>query len=196
MKGVVRRVVTGHDEHGTAIVMSDAPAPTVITHAQRPGYFLTQLWATSPTPVLVNNGPDPTLNPLALAPPKNGTVVRIIEFPPDATSIHGFDAAAAKAAFASIGGEQASTIARDSPHPMMHRTESIDYGIVLSGEIHLILDKSEVVVREGEVVIQRGTNHAWSNRSDKPCRVAFILVDGKFEPPLADKFSGHQKVQA
>ena len=66
----------------------------------------------------------------------------------------------------------------------MHRTESVDYGVVISGEMTLILDKGETLLREGDVVIQRGTNHAWANRSGKPCRMLFILVDGRFEPGI------------
>ena len=66
----------------------------------------------------------------------------------------------------------------------MHRTETIDYGIVLEGEIVLIMDEGETVVRAGDVVIQRGTNHGWANRSDQICRIAFILIDGAFEPDL------------
>ena len=71
-------------------------------------------------------------------------------------------------------------------HPLMHRTESIDYGIVLSGEIVLLLDDSEVHLKQGDVVVQRGTIHAWTNRTDTICRMAFILTDGRFAPDLAD----------
>ena len=67
----------------------------------------------------------------------------------------------------------------------MHRTASIDYGIVLSGEITLILDDSEVILRAGDVVVQRGTDHAWANRGDVPARVVFVLVDGEFDDALA-----------
>jgi uncharacterized cupin superfamily protein len=70
----------------------------------------------------------------------------------------------------------------------MHRTESVDYAVVLEGEITLLLDDSDVVLRAGDVVIQRGTNHAWSNRSGKPVRMLYILIDGKFEAPLAAQF--------
>ena len=84
-------------------------------------------------------------------------------------------------AFTEIGDAHASTVEDDSPHPLMHRTESVDYGVVISGEMTLVLDKSETALREGDVVIQRGTNHAWANRSGKPCRMLFILVDGRFE---------------
>jgi quercetin dioxygenase-like cupin family protein len=61
----------------------------------------------------------------------------------------------------------------------MHRTKTVDYGIVLSGEVYLVLDKQETLLKAGDVVVQRGTNHAWANRSSEPCRMAFILVDGK-----------------
>src|SRR5208337_1464423 len=87
-------------------------------------------------------------------------------------------------AFTEIGDAHASTVEDDSPHPLMHRTESVDYGVVISGEMTLVLDKSETALREGDVVIQRGTNHAWANRSGKPCRMLFILVDGRFEPGI------------
>jgi len=73
---------------------------------------------------------------------------------------------------------------------MMHRTETIDYAIVLEGEIVMVLDKSDVLLKAGDVVVQCGTNHAWSNRSDKPCRVAFILIDGVFDPSLARILEG------
>jgi quercetin dioxygenase-like cupin family protein len=69
----------------------------------------------------------------------------------------------------------------------MHRTESVDYGIVISGEITLVLDKGETLLKQGDVVIQRGTNHAWANKSGKPCRMLFILVDGKFDPEIGGK---------
>ena len=87
-----------------------------------------------------------------------------------------------RAAFTEIGDAQASTVRANSPHPLMHRTESIDYGVVISGEMTLVLDKGEALLREGDVVVQRGTNHAWANRSGKPCRMLFVLVDGRFEP--------------
>jgi uncharacterized cupin superfamily protein len=66
----------------------------------------------------------------------------------------------------------------------MHRTETIDYGIVIEGEIVLILDEGETTVRAGEIVIQRGTNHGWANRTDRNCRIVFILIDGEFDDTL------------
>ena len=66
----------------------------------------------------------------------------------------------------------------------MHRTETIDYAIILSGEIHMLLDDVDVHLKEGDIVVQCGTNHAWVNRSSAPCKVAFILIDGAFDPEL------------
>jgi mannose-6-phosphate isomerase-like protein (cupin superfamily) len=181
----VRRIVTGHNANGKAVVLEDGPAPAVLTNPARPDYFSAPIWATRATPVpIAAREPDPTTQKLTLEPPTNGTVIRIIQFPPENAAIHNLDATGARAIFAAIGSETASTFKPGGPHPLMHRTESIDYGIVLEGEITLVLDDSEVTVRAGDVVVQRGTNHAWSNRSGKPCRVAFILVDGRFEPGL------------
>ena len=95
------------------------------------------------------------------------------------------DAETARAHFAEIGAAEASThSAPGAPHPFMHRTQTIDYGIVIEGEITLIVDRGESIVRAGDVVVQRGTNHAWANRSGRNCRIAFVLIDGRFEQGL------------
>jgi uncharacterized cupin superfamily protein len=87
--------------------------------------------------------------------------------------------------FENIGGANAFTGGHGSDrHALMHRTSTIDYGIVLEGEITLILDDGETVAKAGDIVIQRGTNHAWANRGTTNCRVAFILIDGRFEDGL------------
>lgn len=181
----VRRVVTGHDANGKAIVLSDGPAPAILTNPARPNYFAAQIWATRATPVpIAATEPDPTTEKLTLHPPANGSVIRVIQFPPEDDSVRKLDAKGARAIFAAIGGEHASTYKPGAPHPLIHRTESVDYGIVLEGEITLVLDDSEVTVRAGDIVVQRGTNHAWSNRSGKPCKVVFVLIDGRFDPAL------------
>ena len=84
-------------------------------------------------------------------------------------------------AFASLGKSGTEALAHSSGerHPMMHRTKSIDYAIVLSGEIWAVMDVGETKMRAGDVLIQRGTNHAWANRSNRPARVAFVLIDAK-----------------
>src|SRR5947207_8839230 len=163
MSATVRRIVTGHDASGKAVVLQDGPAPAVTTNPMRPNYFSAQIWATHATPAPITAAePDPTAKPLTLQAPAGGTVIRVIQFPPEDPAIHKLDANGARAIFAAIGGENASTFKPGGPHPLMHRTETIDYGIVLEGEITLVLDDSEVVVRGGDVVVKRGTNHAWS----------------------------------
>ena len=87
-------------------------------------------------------------------------------------------AAEARRHFEMIGAGEASTRHQGAAHPFMHRTETVDYGIILSGEIYLIADKGEILCRPGDIVIQRGTNHAWANRSDRPVRMLFVLIDG------------------
>ena len=184
-------MVTGHDENGKSIVVSDGFAPAVRTSPARPGHFSTEIWRTSGAPAPVGNEPDPTTEPRQLKPPKHGTVIRVSEIPPESEAVRNFDSGAAKKIFESMGQVDASTFREGGRHPLMHRTETIDYGIVLSGELTLILDDSEVQLKAGDMVIQRGTNHSWSNRSDKSCIIAFILVDGKFEPGLEQKPDSH-----
>lgn len=89
-------------------------------------------------------------------------------------------------AFAQIGSTKASTVKAGSPHPLMHSTESVDDGIVIEGEMTQVLDDSEVLLKPGSVVVQRGTNHAWANRSARPCRMLFVLVDGAYAPAIAE----------
>jgi len=79
--------------------------------------------------------------------------------------------------FRETGSPEAATSRLNAPHPLMHCTETVDFGILIDGELTLILDDSEVQLKPGDIVVQRGTNHAWSNRGDKPCRIAFVLLD-------------------
>ncbi len=186
-KGYVRRIVTGHDDQGNSIVTEDGPAPSVHTNPKRVGYYLTNLWLTHEMPVKVDNGADPTLSPLQLEPPKNGSVVRIIEFGPEGEWTKQLDNAGAKEAFGALGTNKASTY-KEGGHPLMHRTESVDYALVLEGEIHLVLDKEERLMQQGDFLVERGTSHAWANRSGKPCKMLFVLIDGTFDAEIAKNF--------
>lgn len=186
MGSTVRRVVTGHDANGKAVVLSDGPAPFVHPNPTDPDWHSTDVWRTHDTPApVVIRAAESTLGPRRQMPARNGTVIRINSFPPDGEAIAKMTPADAKKAFAALGNETASTFGRGGRHPMMHRTETIDYAIILSGEIDMLLDDIDVHLTEGDVVVQCGTNHAWVNRSLKPCRVAFILIDGKFDDELA-----------
>lgn len=152
---VPRRIITGHDANGVSVVVSDGPVP-VTKHLPDDGVAFHEVWQTTSTPAVIGAGPeDPTIGEVTVPPPARGTRIRINEFLP-----HHLDA--------------------DGLQSPVHRTESIDYGIVLEGEITLVLDDSEITARQGDIVVQRGTDHAWANRGDRPARVAFVLVGGEF----------------
>jgi mannose-6-phosphate isomerase-like protein (cupin superfamily) len=185
----VRRVVTGHDENGKAVVISDGPAPFVHVNAVNPEWYSTDIWRTGETPArIVPVADEPTLGPRRQMPQKRGTVLRINHFPPESEDVRKMDPEASRRAFAALGNEKAATFGKGGRHPLMHRTETIDYAIVLSGEITMVMDDVDVELKAGDVLVQCGTNHAWSNRSKAPCVVAFVLIDGEFEPELAARF--------
>jgi len=180
----VRRVVTGHDTDARAIVAMDGTPPNVIPLKAVPGTFFHEIWNTTTSPAPVDNGPDPTLRPLQLHPSPQGSLIRVVDIPPDSTQ-NALSPEQAAAAFAEIGAAHAGTGHETSKHRLMHRTQTIDYGIVVSGEIWLVLDEDEVRLGPGDIVIQRGTNHAWSNRTERTARMIFVLLDGRFAPELA-----------
>ena len=182
---VIHRVVTGHDAAGAAVVCSDGPLPTVVELKAVPGTVFHEVWSTADTPAPVDNGPDPTPGALMLPPPKRGTRIRFVDIPPETPELHARSSDALRAGFSEIGDAGASTAHAGAPHPLMHRTETVDYGVVIEGEITLVLDRGEVQLKPGSVVVQRGTNHAWANRSGKPCRMLFVLIDGSYDPGVA-----------
>ncbi|MGN6232487.1 MAG: cupin domain-containing protein [Trinickia sp.] len=192
----IRRIVTGHDASGRAVVASDGPLPTVVEIAAIPGTVFHEVWSTSESPAAVNNGADPTIGPLTLPPPNGGTRIRFVDIPPDTPEFLAHGAESMHAAFSEVGDAKASTVKADSPHPLMHRTESIDYGVVIEGEMTLILDDTEVALAPGSVVIQRGTDHAWANRSGRPCRMLFVLIDGLYDPAIAAAFAASTRGDA
>ena len=122
-----------------------------------------------------------------------GTKIRISEIPPEPEAFRNLTPEQAREFFKEGGNPQASTFGQNNRHPFMHRTESVDYAVVLEGEITMLLDDQDILLKAGDIVIQRGTNHAWSNRSGKPVRMLYILIDGKFEPELAQYSQGRHK---
>lgn len=180
-----RRIVTGHNLEGKAIIASDEiPERTYMVGGPNGAKFY-EIWNTRQTPALIDNiSKDEEENGLVLGPPKQGTRIRVIDFPPEGDDIRNLTKEQAKEHFKTMSGEHASKAGENAPHPLMHKTETIDYGIVLEGELTLIVDEGETTAKAGDIIIQRGTNHAWSNRSGKNCRVVFILIDGQFEEKL------------
>jgi quercetin dioxygenase-like cupin family protein len=170
----IRRIVTGHNARGRSVFVSDSPSPHVLAIPGRPDFALTNLWVVERVPASNAGQADAAARPIVLEPPRGGAIFRVVEFPPDRAP-GGFDRAAA---FAAMGADHAMD-PDASRHPGMHKTDTVDFAIVLSGEIWALMDEGETLMRTGDTLVQRGTNHAWSNRGDQPCRVAFILVSAR-----------------
>ncbi|MEI9852862.1 MAG: cupin domain-containing protein [Sphingomonas sp.] len=156
-----RRVVTGHDATGRSVVLSDGPPPqNHPMHGPAMGADFIEMWGCADTvPSLTPaEAREPNARDFTFMPP-TGHLLRLIEiYPP------------------SMGGKRT----------LMHRTRTLDYAIVIEGEIVLVLDDSEVVLGPGDVVVQRGTDHAWENRSDAITRMAFFHIDARFDETLLD----------
>jgi quercetin dioxygenase-like cupin family protein len=154
MTSTPRRIVTGHDDQGRSIVLSDGPTPT--SRDLPTGVTFHEIWSTGDTPAPIDPAEtsEPTDGPLRVPPAARGTIVHVIDMPPRSGA-------------------------------PMHRTRSIDYGIVLDGEVYLELDDgTETRLAAGDMVVQRGTAHGWSNRSDGVTRMLFVMVDGAFTDEL------------
>lgn len=164
-------MVTTHDASGKAIVLRDEIASNVRVRAST-GTRSTLVWSTDTTPAS-HSDEDRGALPLGVAPPANGSVFRIVEFPPIGDAAPAADAALVHAEMG-LGGDHGGR--RPPRHPFMHATDSVDYALVLDGEIDMMLDEDEVHLRAGDVVVQQGTNHAWINRGDRPCTIAFVLI--------------------
>ena len=176
---LIRRIVTGFDADGKSIFTEDAVAPFKEKPA-RPGHRSWPVWATSQLPVSVNE-PDHGPDAHGIMPPKGGAFLKIVDIAPEPVDTG--DRALTLERMREVmrrGGHSPEPGVRrnfEGGHPGMHETDTIDYAIVLSGEVYAIMEKGEKLMRTGDVLIQRGTNHAWSNRSDTMCRIAFVLVE-------------------
>ena len=169
----MKRVVTGHGPEGLSkIFIEDRPESVLLEKAG--GLRLAELWATSETPARLPGDEDRAKRPRRIEPDPMGSVFRVIEYPPDSVRLKNLDP---EAHFASMGAQAAAPEKRR--HPGMHCTKTLDYAIVLSGEIYAVLDEGEVLLKAGDVLIQRGTRHAWSNRSARPAVIAFVLIDAR-----------------
>lgn len=183
MGRAVRRIVTGHDAQGRSIVQEDGPPERVATLGGESGTTFHEVWNTRSTPAPIDRASGEPAEPgISLLPPAGGTRIRILDIPPDDGTLAALPREAVRALFEAIGAGHA--LAENPAHPLMHRTETVDYGIVLEGELVLILDESETIVRAGDIIVQRGTSHAWTNRSTSTTRIAFVLIDGTFEEDL------------
>jgi hypothetical protein len=176
--GKVRRIIV-IDEADRGVAILDAPSPDVRTDPARPGFASTRIWVNDTTPKVLSGLRETLDAPHTLEPPRNGSVLRVYTFPPESTYIHDVGEDQVRAYFESIGSPDASTFSASTPHPYMQQTDTLDLCFVTEGEITLVLDTEEVNLEAGTIVVQRATNHAWSNRSDKPCVVVISSHDAR-----------------
>jgi mannose-6-phosphate isomerase-like protein (cupin superfamily) len=169
----IRRVVTTHDASGKAVVGFDNIAPQTGGQPEL-GVKVFNLWTTDQTPADIAGSDDAATRRVGIPPPPNGSIFRVVEFQPTPKADKLDPNFLAK-----IAGHDGKPGSKPLRHPGMHRTHSIDYAIVLSGEIDMLLDDSEVHLEAGDVLVQRGAVHAWVNHGKEPCRIAFILIDAK-----------------
>ena len=170
MPGKVRRIVTAVNSAGRSYILSDTMMPAAAVAPGEP--VRAGLWITKTAPASnvgvhdpVPDGVIPKIPPVDIG----GTVLRIIDFVPDGVQQPDPHELARRGARTSPE--------RSAKHPGFHVTDTVDYAICLEGEIYAVLDEGETLMRAGDVMIQRGTFHAWSNRSGRPCRMAFVLID-------------------
>ncbi len=165
----IRRIVTGHDETGKAIFIEDRICPHRFAIGGCENFVTAEIWRQTETPVN-NDGDymDTADRSFHINPDPNGNVFRIMQFPPD--------------------GELGMKEDGVTPEPpMMHRTASLDYAMVLDGEVYAVIDGGETLMKKGDILIQRGTIHAWSNRSGKPCTILFVLSAANPTPGMEYK---------
>ena len=172
-----RRIVVV-DENQKSRAIADGPSPDVRTDPARPGFTSTRMWVSDATPVPLKGVRETLDKPHTLEPPPRGSVCRVVTFPPDAGWRGRVGQKEVQAYFDAMGSPSASTWSPDARHPYMQKTRTLDFGLVIEGSITLVLDTEEVHLTAGDTVVQRGTNHAGSNRSDTPCVVAFSSHDG------------------
>jgi mannose-6-phosphate isomerase-like protein (cupin superfamily) len=168
----VRRVVTKLDEAGKAVVMFDGAVALKSFRSPNPAG---DMWVTQSYPADFSATEDRATVKVGLTPPKNGTLFRIVDFVPTTEKIEQLPIDT----MMKVAGADAPARGMPPRHSMMHRTRTVDYALILSGEIDMLLDDGEVHLKAGDVVVQQATNHAWVNRGKENCRVAFILMDSK-----------------
>lgn len=176
-----RRIVTGHDARGQSIVLSDARATNLVSTPHNPNRGLINFWRTERTPASNAGDEDPMAGPIqGLLPPKNGSVFRFFQIAPEKEEAKLSPEEREKRAHATFTAMGAASARVDAKrHPSMHKTETVDYIILLQGEVTLLLDAGEVNMKPFDVVVQRGTNHGWVNYGDTPALLVAVLIDAE-----------------
>lgn len=172
-----RRIVTGHDASGQSIILFDDMGTNVTHIPSWEGLYVTELWVTSEMPIDNGETSDRALRAMKHDPDPSGTIFRLVEVPPESKTTFN-----ASGIFMELGSSNKPSEADASRHPTMHKTNSIDYLVVISGEMIMEMESGSTLLKGGDCIVQRGTNHAWINMSDKPCLLAAILIDAVAAP--------------
>ena len=173
-----RRIVAIDKEDGSSTIIADGPSRDLRFDLARPGFVSERMWVTDCTPAVVAF--DTLHLPHTIEPPPQGSVFRVMTFPPDSSWQGKVGVAEVTAYFQAMGSPHASTYSVSSKHPYMQKTRTLDFAVLIEGELVLILDKQEVIIKAGDVAVLRGTNHAWSNRTSRSAKIAIMSHDGKW----------------
>jgi hypothetical protein len=173
----VRRIVTVDGADDRSFALSDGPVDDVLRDPARPGFASTRVWATDRTPAVALTAQAVAALPGLLEPPSRGALFRIVTVPPDSAWSAKASPQAAREFFVAAGAEHIWRGA-GAMHPYLQQSSTLDLCVVLEGELHLILDTAQVSLRAGDSIVQRGTRHAWSNRSNRPAVLAISSHDG------------------
>lgn len=167
-----RRVVTGHNAQGQSIILFDDRCNNINHIPSWKGLYVTEVWVTEEMPIDNSGQTDRAQRPMKHDPDRLGTIFRMVEIPPESKT--SFDA---KGIFQELGSSNKPSENDASRHPTMHKTNSVDYLVVVSGEMYMQMEDGETLLKQGDVIVQRGTNHAWVNKSSAPCLIAAVLID-------------------
>lgn len=172
MAYATNRIVTGHNAAGNSVILFADRAKNVTEIASWPGLFVTELWVTGESPIDNSGSADSSLRAMQHDPVPNGTIFRLVEIPPESkTSFN------PNGIFTELGSSNKPSAADSARHPTMHKTNSIDYLVVISGTMTMAMEEGEIDLKPGDCIVQRGTNHAWINKGEIPCVIAAILID-------------------
>jgi mannose-6-phosphate isomerase-like protein (cupin superfamily) len=171
----VHRVVTGHNDKGQSIILMEDTGTNHVTIDSWPGGLkICDLWVTNEAPANMDSDEDRSTRTFQHDPVNGGTIFRLLQFPAESEG----DSLDAGAIFSQLGSQNKPSDEMSGKHFSMHRTDSIDYLVVLSGQMQMVMDEGEVTLRPGTCIVQQATNHAWVNKGSEPCVVVAILVDG------------------
>ncbi len=169
----VRRVVIAQTAENQSAIVNDADIENIDHFMEGVDSAVSiNCWATDSAPVKISCNNDPAASPIAFLPTERGSVLRICDIPPDSAFIHQLDDIL-------LNGQPVTAEQKEAKHPMMHQVDVMVYGFILTGSVTLISDTNQTILNPGDVVVDCGSHHAWSNHTNEVCRMVFVLLDGE-----------------